>query len=198
MSLNAHFPPKRGRAHEAYGPGAITFAAILCGQAAGPVMWIVETWKPEQLNPPGLAPFCDPRHLLVSKCKDQPDMLAVAEEALRSGAVRVVVVEISQPLGLTAGRRLQLAAEAGKSTGLFVIPDGMGSNAAETRWYCAPKLIPSDDSSTQIDSTLFRWEIKKNKSGTLIGWDLCWDAETRRVIVVSPPGERPGSARTPG
>ncbi|WP_368184732.1 ImuA family protein [Aestuariibius sp. HNIBRBA575] len=182
LGFSDHFPPKPNRAHEVFGAGAITFAAILAGRLNGPVMWIREAWRPENLNPEGFAPFFAPHQLLISQCKDQPDMLAVAEESLRSGAVKLTVAELSQPLGLTQGRRLQLAAEAGRSTGLFVIQDGMGSNAAETRWQCDPVLGPQD-------STLFRWSLKKNKSGTLTSWDLSWDAETRRLHVVSPSGQ---------
>jgi protein ImuA len=58
----------------------------------------------------------------------------------------------------------------------------MGSNAAETRWHCAPLFDPDD-------STLQRWKLIKNKSGTLKAWDVRWHGETRRIIVVSEAGE---------
>jgi len=126
----------------------------------------------------------DPQKLLLSKVKNQADGLAVAEEALRSGAVCLVVIELYQPLSFTAGRRLQLAAQAGPTTGLCIIPEGQGNNAAETRWRCSPVFDPVPIIASQ-DSTLQRWEITKNKSGTLGTWDVSWDAQTRRINVVS-------------
>lgn len=185
------FPPKAGRVHEASGPAAWGFAAMLSGLGKGPVLWITEAWETACINPVGLSVFMDPANLLTAKGKDQIEVLAVAEEALRDGSVPLVVLELTKPLDLTAGRRLQLAAEAGKSTGLCLIPEGMGSNAAETRWHCTPLY---DVAARGGDSTLQRWQLIKNKSGTLGSWDVRWDQTARRVIVVSPAGERPGSA----
>lgn len=172
------FPPRPKRSHEIFGPGSDVFAAIVCGLSNRPVIWLSEKYKSETLNPNGFAEFCDPKNLLIAKTGNQTDTLASAEESLRSGAVAVVVAELSKPLSLTAGRRLQLAAQAGKSTGLFIISEDMGSNAAETRWHCRPV----DDDQ---DSTLQRWDLIKNKKGTLGNWNVLWNAEKRRVIVVS-------------
>ncbi|NOX40248.1 MAG: hypothetical protein GXP05_06970 [Alphaproteobacteria bacterium] len=189
-----HFPLRRGRTHEAYGPAALAFSFALAGQLGGMVLWICETRQAGHINPAGFGTYIEPQHLLLTKAKDQVEVLAVAEEALRSGAVKLVVMELTKPLGLTEGRRLQLAAEAGHSTGLCLIPEGMGSNAAETRWRCLPVF---DAVSNSADSTLVYWQIIKNKSGTLSAWDVRWDAGTRRVIVVSKAAQRPGSARAP-
>lgn len=175
-------PLLRGRSHEVYGPGALGFAFVLAGQMNGRVLWCRESRRAEQLNPTGFSAFCDPGKVLVAQAADQTDLLAVAEEALRDGAVPLVVMELAKALSLTAGRRLQLAAEAGKSTGLGIIPEGFGSNAAETRWYCAPVFGPAD-------STLQHWRLIKNKSGTLGAWNVRWNAETRRIAVVSETGE---------
>jgi len=153
-------------------------------------MWISESWQAEQINPVGFRDYVDPRNLLLSKVPDQIDGLGVAEETLRSGAVSLMVIELTKPLSFTAGRRLQLAAETGRSTGICLIPEGMGNNAAQTRWRCSSLFDPED-------STLQRWEIIKNKSGTLSAWDVRWDAETRRINVVSEVAQREGSARTP-
>ena len=186
-----YFPLKKGRAHEVSGSGSYFFVFTSSARIDGQVLWIREAWRPDQINPAGFYEFFDPSNLLVATAKGQAESLAVAEEALRSGAAALVVVELSKPLGLTEGRRLQLAARDGRSTALAVIPEGMGSNAAETRWYCAPVF-------DQFDSTLQRWELIKNKSGTLGVWHVRWDAQARHVIVVSPVGQRPGSEGAPG
>lgn len=185
-----HFPLTKGRAHEAFGPGVHVFAFTLAARIGGQVLWVRDDWQADQINPTGFCDFIDPRDILVSVAKDQTDILAIAEEALRSGAVSLVIVEVSKALSLTAGRRLQLAARNGKSTALVIISDGMGSNAAETRWYCTPVFDP-------YDSTLHRWDIIKNKSGTLGAWYVKWDAASRRLSMVSPAGQRTGSTGAP-
>lgn len=188
------FPLRAARVHEVCGPGATSFAAVSASRASR-VLWVAEAWLGEMINPLGLSAFFDPSRLLLARTKDQTDSLAVAEEALKDGAVPFVVIEITRPLNLREGRRLQLAARAGNATGLCLIPDGMGSNAAETRWQCAPVFDPAGGA---FDSTLQRWQLIKNKSGTVGAWNVRWDAAARRLDVVSPAGERPGSARAPG
>ncbi|AJE46160.1 ImuA family protein [Celeribacter indicus] len=174
------FPLRPGRVHEVCGPGAMAFA-LLAAPAQGTVVWLREAWMAEGLMPLGIAPFLDPSRLLVARPKDQTDSLAAAEEALRDGAVPFVVADLTRPLDLREGRRLQLAAKAGGTTGLCIIPEGMGSNAAETRWRATPVHDPDRE-----DSTLMRWEIIKNKSGTFGAWHVRWASETRRLHVVSP------------
>ncbi len=179
--ISTCFPLRSGRVHEACGPSAISFAAITAALTKGPILWLRESWISEALNPLGLVPVLDPSRLLLGRPKDQTDSLAAAEEALRDGAIPFVVIEVTRALDLREGRRLQLAAKAGRTTGLCLIPEGMGSNAAETRWQTTPVFDPQRE-----DSTLMRWEIIKNKSGTLGAWNVRWDSETRRLHVVPP------------
>lgn len=190
MSLifSSVYPLKRARAHEICGDGALAFAAIAAGAAKGAIVWISESWKPT-VNPEGLAPYCDPGRLLLTRAGDQLTVLASAETALRSGAAGLVVAELSGAIGLTEGRRLQLAAEAGGTTALLLIPEGAGSNAAETRWRCAGVPAPSaGPRQNGHDSTHWRWSLIKNKIGTLSEWIVRWDAASHRVIVVSEAG----------
>ena len=157
-----------------------------------------EAWVPDILNPDGIVPYLDPSQLFLARTKTQTDSLAVAEEALKDGAIPFVIIGITHPLDLREGRRLQLAARANGATGLCVIPEDMGSNAAETRWRAAPLFDLDQEDGARVDSTLMRWEIIKNKSGTTGAWDVRWDSETRRLHVVSPAGKRPGSQGMPG
>ena len=187
-------PLRPARVHEACGPGAGVFAAIACARIEGSVLWIREGRRGAGLHPDGLSVFADPRRFLFAETRDQTDTLAVAEEALKDGAVALVVAETTRPLDLREGRRLQLAARAGGTTGLCLIPEGMGSNAAETRWHCSPVFDPQGGA----DSTLMRWEIIKNKKGTLRSWHVRWDAAAHRLDVVSPVGLRPGAAPASG
>ncbi len=175
------YPPKNGRMHEACGPGAVFFAATVAAGMNGTVVWVRERWRVEQINPLGLVDLLPPERLLVASAETHTDLLATAEESLRSGVVPLVVMELNSPLDLTTGRRLQLAAQAGKATALAIIPEGVGSNAAETRWHCRPAFDPAD-------STLQIWELIKNKSGTLGAWNVRWSQSARRIAVVSKAG----------
>lgn len=160
-------------------------------------MWVRPHWLSEMPNPAGLSAWLDPSRLLLAQARDQTEVLAVAEDALRDGAAPLVVITLTESLSLTAGRRLQLAAEAGGATGLCLIPEGMGSPAAETRWHCAPVFDARTDAQARPDSTLQCWRLIKNKEGTLGAWHVRWDATARRLVVVSPVGQRPGSAGAP-
>lgn len=179
------FPLSPSRTHEVTGAGAVAFAAIAAGMAKGSVIWLAEGWAHEQLNPLGLLSYCDPHRLLFARPSNMIDLLAVTEDALRDGSVPIVIAEITKPLSLTTGRRLQLAAKAGGATGIMIIPDdGMGSNAAQTRWRVTPQFHATD-------STLMRWDVIKNKSGTLTSWNVAWDEQTHRIRVVQETAKRP-------
>jgi protein ImuA len=121
------------------------------------------------------------------------DVLWTAEEGLRSGALGLVVAELSRAPDLTASRRLQLAAEAGGTTGLFIVPEGTGSNAAETRWHASSirgrELV--------WDSTPMRWRAIKNKRGTLVNAEVNWDATAHRLLLDTTAGKRPDHPAEP-
>ncbi|ARO14874.1 lipoprotein [Ketogulonicigenium robustum] len=186
------FPLMTGRVHEVSGPLASSFA-VLAGASArvasdaeagvGHVLWVRAGWRSEMIDPPGVAPYMDPALMLVAQTQAQRETLAVAEEALRDGVFGLVVMELTAPLNLTAGRRLQLAAKQGQATGLCIIADGMGSPAAETRWRCTAVA------ATSQDSTLQKWELNKNKSGTTGAWNVRWSASAHRLVVVSTASE---------
>ena len=179
---NTLYTLKHARVHEVCGPSALSFTAVQATSRQGPILWVKEKWRTEQLNPAGLIDFFPPEKLLVAATSTQTETLAVAEEALRSGVSSMVVMELSAALDLTAGRRLQLAARAGTAMGLAIISQGSGSNAAETRWQCSPVFDTKD-------STLQKWELIKNKSGTLGVWNVRWSASSRRINVVSETGK---------
>ncbi len=135
------------RVHEVCGPARRTLAAMTAGAGtAGPVVWIAPAWQPERLCPDGLSAFLDPGRLILATARQPVDLLWAAEEALRSGAVAAVVADLPEVPGLTAMRRLQLAAEAGAAArpqgagsglGLVLTPGTGGAAGAETRWSLA-------------------------------------------------------------
>ncbi|HYD98628.1 MAG TPA: hypothetical protein VEH84_04540 [Alphaproteobacteria bacterium] len=107
------------RVHEvAGGDGAETaFCAALLGRMAGPVLWLA---RGHDLYAPGLAAYgLPPERLLVMVPGGDPAILWAMEEALRCRALAAVVGEVGR-LPAVAARRLQLAAEAGGTTGLLL------------------------------------------------------------------------------
>jgi protein ImuA len=161
-----------GRVHEAAGPGRRVFAAALAGRLAGPVLWVQEGRERDRLCPQGLAAFFDPARLLLARPAGALAVLQVTEEALRSGAVALVVAELAEAPDLTASRRLQLAAGTGGGRGLCLVPQSRTrANAAETRWHCVPLPGGPQTGGTQAKPRQF-WELVKNKRGRLGAWEV--------------------------
>ncbi|WP_050526527.1 ImuA family protein [Pseudorhodobacter aquimaris] len=170
------------RVHEAEGRGRRAFALFQAARHSGPLVWILPAHAVEVPMLRGLPKGVGERlHLL--RPVNETDLLWCIEEALRAAPVGLVIAEPSQPLSLTAGRRFQLAAEAGQTTGLMLIQTDAGSNATETRWNCEPM-------ASNPDSTLHHWTLKKNKQGTLRSWILNWNGASAAVHMVSEAGER--------
>jgi protein ImuA len=95
---------------------------------------------------PGLAALgLSPGRLVFARAPDAPALLWTMEEALKSGALAVVVGEmwsLARHYSLAASRRLLLAARAGRAPALLVHGGAFGragaiSSAAETRFEIA-------------------------------------------------------------
>jgi len=166
------------RVHEAEGRGRRAFALFQAVRHPGPLVWILPSHIPELPMLRGLPRGVGER-LHLFRPVGETDVLWCIEEALRAAPVSLVIAEPEKPLSLTAGRRLQLAAEAGRTTGIMLIRGDAGSNATETRWNCEPMA------STAADSTLHRWSLIKNKRGTLGIWTLNWNGTSAAVHMVS-------------
>lgn len=138
---------EHGRLHEACGPARHQFALWLAAAAApGAVLWLPGRGGSRQLNPDALADLLSPSRFLFVQSARSDDQLWAMEESLRSGAVALAVAEVSDLPGMTAVRRLHLAAEdGGRSTsaaaaplGLLLTPGAGGAQGIESRWHLAP------------------------------------------------------------
>ncbi len=125
-----------------------------------PVLWAMQR---ADLFPPGLAAVgLHPRRLIL--VKGGRDVLAVMEEALRHPGLAAVVGEVEGRLGLTASRRLQLAAEASgvpafalRRSHRFDDPALLAPSAAASRWRVA--VLPSAEAGLLPGRPLWRLEL---------------------------------------
>lgn len=144
------------RAHEVCGGARRGFALWAASKTSGPLLWIRPGWISDQLYPDGVHQWMglrvNPGRLLTLTARCPEDLLWCMEEALRSGAMPLVVCELPAPPSLTPVRRLHLAAETGAREGKFA-PVGLmltptqtdrdgqitgGAAGVETRWHMAP------------------------------------------------------------
>lgn len=125
---------------------ATLFAAGIAARAdpGGTVLWIMA--RPDLFAPGLAAAGLPPGRLIQVEARRDEDALAVMEEGLRHGGIAAVVGEVARA-GMTATRRLQLAAEEGGSTALLLRrwrragQDPLAApSVAVTRWQigCAP------------------------------------------------------------
>ena len=132
---------EHARVHEFCGNARQTLALILAGQMQGPVLWIAPPWQNEHLNPDGILPFTHPARFVFLAPGRADDLLWTMEEVLRSGAVALVIAELSEPPGLTPVRRLHLATETGRAEGrlsplgILLTPGKGGAQGIESRWH---------------------------------------------------------------
>ena len=124
-------------------------AGIAARAGSSNVLW---AFGRRDLFAPGLAAAgLGPNRLIHAEAGRDPDVLAVMEEGLRHGGLAAVIGEVGR-IGMTATRRLQLAAEEGGTIALVLRRWRRGSadplaepSAATTRWRlaCAPsELLP--------------------------------------------------------
>lgn len=118
---------------------ATLFIAGVAARAWGPVLWVVRT---RDLFAPGLYQAgLEPSRVLYAEARDDQEALALMEEGLRHRGLGAVIGE-ARRVAMASTRRLQLAAEGGRTVALLLRRHTRGDayplaapSAALTRWY---------------------------------------------------------------
>lgn len=149
-----------GAVHEVYGGGAdlihgaaaVAFIGGILARTKGPIIWVLDR---KDLFAPALAGVgVHLDRVIYVEAGDSKTTLLVIEEALRYVGLAGVVGEISGKVGLTASRRLQLAAEGSGALGLLLR---------------RPRRLGQDDTDDPTAART-RWRVKAMPSGPALPW----------------------------
>ncbi len=155
------------------------FTARLCAglAQAGQVVWVL---RREDLYAPGLSELgLAPGRLMLVRTTSEAETLAALEDALSARGVAAAVGEIER-IGLTAGRRLQLACERRGATGfllhrrLFGSAPGQTARAepavAASRWRIAPALSETAPGEPGLGAPRWAVRLERARGGRSGGW----------------------------
>jgi protein ImuA len=114
-------------------------------------------------------------------------VLWTAEEALKSGALSLVMADVDpRHADLTITRRLLLAAHAGRAAGLLVFSRRPpGTTASHSRWLvaAAPSLPPPHDPQAP-GTPAFLVELLRARGGRPGAWNVEWHNASYRFALV--------------
>jgi len=176
---------------------AAAAARFAIGAGNGQVLWALSR---RDLFAPGLAlAGLTPDRLIYAECRNDDEVLAVMEEAVRHGSLAAVIGEAGRA-AIAATRRLQLAAEEGGTAALLLRrwrkadADPLAPpSAAATRWRiaAAPSApLPHDG----IGRGRWRVDLVRQRGGPPHHWLLeAPDAEARLALPARS-GDRPDQA----
>ncbi|MGI3168036.1 ImuA family protein [Pseudooceanicola sp. C21-150M6] len=189
------------RLHEICGPARRSLALVMAARLAaagreGPVWWIAPSWQAEQLHAEGVAALFPPERLHFVRPKRAEDVLWTLEEVLRSGTSPLAVADIPGLPGLTAIRRLHLAAESGTALGpavplgLILTPGPGGAQGVESRWRLSGDTPGGGAPLWRLDRLRSRMDPPRS-------WRLCLPPDSPRAPVLTPyPPPPPAGAST--
>lgn len=162
------------------GTGFCAWALARVALATGkPAAWIV---RGRDLYAPGLAAYgLTPDRLIAVRAPRGADALWALEECLRSRRLSAALLEVDR-VDMTAGRRLQLAAEAGGTAGFLLFGAQAGKESAARaptaalRWRAAP--VPTSPGENRMDWPAICWDValERAQAGKPGVWRLTGDA----------------------
>lgn len=188
----------RGRVHEFCGLSRRTLAAWAMAATEGPVLWLQSAWQPDRICPDGLMRLADPGRLILGLGRRPEDLLWAGEEALRADALGLVILDVDRAPGLTAVRRLHLAAGGEGQVRrhmaplcLLLLPGDGGAPGVESRWHMAPRPGPGPGMAAQVlPPGHWRLERRRARMAPPAAWEVAEeDGRQFGVRPASPPDE---------
>jgi protein ImuA len=176
---------------------ATLFLAGIAARAWGPVLWVV---RRRDLFAPGIAQAgLAPERVLYAEATDDAEVLALMEEGLRHRGLGAVIGEVKRA-SMPNTRRLQLAAEGGKTIALLLKRHAReGGNplavpsAAVTRWRIA--AAPSAPLPVAgIGRARWRVELVRQRGGEPHEWMMEACDDTGRLALPARLANRPAAA----
>jgi protein ImuA len=176
---------------------ATLFLAGIAARAWGPVLWVV---RRRDLFAPGIAQAgLAPERVLYAEATDDAEALALMEEGLRHRGLGAVIGEVKRA-SMPNTRRLQLAAEGGKTIALLLKRHAReGGNplavpsAAVTRWRIA--AAPSAPLPVAgIGRARWRVELVRQRGGEPHEWIMEACDDTGRLALPARLANRPAAA----
>lgn len=138
-----------------------------------------------------------PERLILARARNDRQVLWAMEEGTRPGVLAAVVGEVAT-LGLTASRRLQLAAEKSATAVIALRPPAarLAPAAAVTRWRVAAastrqRAGQRGSGKCGLGPARWRVELWRVRGGTPKSWILEWCHETGDLAVAAEAADRP-------
>jgi protein ImuA len=177
---------------------ATLFMAGIAARAWGPVLWVV---RRRDLFAPGLSQVgLAAKRLLYAEASNDAELLAIMEEGIRHRGLGAVIGEVAHA-DMTATRRLQLAAEGGRTIALLFKRHGRSGkdplaapSAAVTRW----RVGASPSTPLPVEGVgRPRWslDLARQKGGEPGSWIVEGCDETGRCDLPAPVARRKDLAR---
>ena len=177
---NAAFPV--GAVHEFISPtledhaatdGFITGLLTSLLDMRGTLLWISSC---RTLFPPALKNFgVEPDHVIFIDLQKEKQVLWAMEEALKCAALTAVVGELHE-IDFTASRRLQLAVEQSRVTGLIIRRNAkkLTTTACIARWKITSLPSEAIEDLPGVGSPAWRVELLRIRNGKPGVWKVVW------------------------
>jgi len=168
------------------------FAGLLAARLAqaGQVVWVL---RRDDLYAPGLAELgLGPHRLIVVRTVSEAETLAALEDALRTRGVAAALAE-AEGVGLTAGRRLQLACERSGTTALILrrrlygkpsrAPERAEPAVAASRWRIGPAPSQPEAGAPGLGAPRWTVELERARGGRGGKWIMEANREAQNGAV---------------
>lgn len=142
---------------------------------SGVCLWISTS---RMLYPPALKVFgVSPDRIIFIDLKQEKDVLWVVEEALKCEGLAAVVAEIKE-VNFSQSRRLQLAVEQSKVTGLLLrtAPSSLKTTTCVARWQITPLPSETELGLPGLGHPRWKVELLKVRHGSPGSWKMEWAA----------------------